>query len=1100
MTDSLGKPVEIHIPRRYEFKGKIHRNKIEKIALCEVSKELKVTSYKSRRITGFIGNLTKNHSLIFLPRKTSAKLKVLDLLLVPDCASLADLHEKSNLGEISWLRPKSRNVKDISMKDTQEMCQHVLESWEGKFKFQQEERNESGVMRSGLRPPQVGALHATLAHWSVSKKPATIVMPTGTGKTETMLALLTYVRIKRLMVVVPNSALRDQIAEKFLTLGILKSAGVLGKDADLPIVARLEHRPKSIQEVDDVFKRANVIVTTMQTAGQCKEDVQERMAKHCSHLFIDEAHHIAARTWQAFKSKFSLRTVIQFTATPFRTDGKKVDGKFIYVYPLAKAQDEGYFRQIRFQPVQGLDETEADIEIIKKVKKQLIADHRQGYDHLVMARARNIDRAIKLHKLYQESLSNFNPVIVHSRMSISERYGAIAKLKNRESHIIVCVDMLGEGFDLPQLKISGLHDRHKSIAITLQFTGRFTRDSTNVGDATVIANIEQSNINDAIRSLYAEDSDWNYLLKVLSEDKTRQQVKRDNLLEGFTEKLEGVPLQTLHPKMSTVVYRTKCMEWRPQNIDEAILPTSIYSGPVINDAERLAIFITRDESYVRWSSVRDVVVNVEWNLYIIHWDRDTNLLYINSSKTKDLHEKLAVVVGGSGTTRISGESVYRVLDGINRLMLTNLGLSSTFGRRIRYTMFAGSDITPQLDDATTATKRKSNLFGLGYDSKGKVSIGCSAKGKIWSMQVTGDFNKWIEWCHLAGSKLLDKSISTDNIIRNLVKSKTITSRPEKPPVAIHWPEILLTEFEERIQIRFGTGNWVQFHECEICLLQNNETGPIQFTVSTKENSAKFEVRLSESGAKYPQTKGPPAEIDYRTNRPLSHLFSEDPPEIHFADGDFLIFNELFILPRGPDRIVFNINKIEAWDWKKTDLNIESQGFEKNPQSIQRSVIEHLLVQDPAFDIIFDDDGTGEIADIVAIRKHEGQLRVELFHCKYARGPVAGNRVADLYEVCGQAQKSVQWMEHPVRLLKRMNKREKDRLDRKQESRFEKGDLKILRSLISRWKELEHRYKVWIVQPGLSKSTIEPKQSDLLAATERYLLETYGAPLHVISSK
>ena len=81
------------------------------------------------------------------------------------------------------------------------------------------------------------------------------------------------------------------------------------------------------QVVDEIFERANVIVTTMQVAGQCNENIQERMAEHCSHLFIDEAHHIAARTWQAFKSKFDSRIVVQFTATPFRTDGKKVDGE-----------------------------------------------------------------------------------------------------------------------------------------------------------------------------------------------------------------------------------------------------------------------------------------------------------------------------------------------------------------------------------------------------------------------------------------------------------------------------------------------------------------------------------------------------------------------------------------------------------------------------------------------------------------------------------------------------------------------------------------------------------------------------------------------------
>ena len=35
--------------------------------------------------------------------------------------------------------------------------------------------------------------------------------------------------------------------------------------------------------------------------------------------------------------------------------------------------------------------------------------------------------------------------------------------------------MLGEGFDLPALKVAVVHDPQKSLAVTLQFIGRFTR-------------------------------------------------------------------------------------------------------------------------------------------------------------------------------------------------------------------------------------------------------------------------------------------------------------------------------------------------------------------------------------------------------------------------------------------------------------------------------------------------------------------------------------------------------------------------------------------------------------------------------------------------
>ena len=67
-------------------------------------------------------------------------------------------------------------------------------------------------------------------------------MPTGTGKTETMLAWLVAQRPERVLVVVPSTALRDQIATKFETLGILQLEGIVDRSALRPRVGRLEGR------------------------------------------------------------------------------------------------------------------------------------------------------------------------------------------------------------------------------------------------------------------------------------------------------------------------------------------------------------------------------------------------------------------------------------------------------------------------------------------------------------------------------------------------------------------------------------------------------------------------------------------------------------------------------------------------------------------------------------------------------------------------------------------------------------------------------------------------------------------------------------------
>ena len=201
----------------------------------------------------------------------------------------------------------------------------------------------------GLREPQIGAIHAIHAHWTVSKQPATIVMPTGTGKTEVMLSILVSQQLTRLLVVVPTDALRTQIANRFSSLGILKDVGAVLEKAMYPIVGILNHIPKNAVEVDNFFGKCNVIVTTMQIAGKCDIKIQKRMANYCPYLFIDEAHHTPAKTWADLKESFSDKTILQFTATPFRNDDKLVEGKIIFNYPLLKASRGRVFQNHRVQ-------------------------------------------------------------------------------------------------------------------------------------------------------------------------------------------------------------------------------------------------------------------------------------------------------------------------------------------------------------------------------------------------------------------------------------------------------------------------------------------------------------------------------------------------------------------------------------------------------------------------------------------------------------------------------------------------------------------------------------------------------------------------------
>ena len=210
----------------------------------------------------------------------------------------------------------------------------------------------------------------------------------------------------------------------------------------------------------------HVVVTTMAAVSEgTAVSLGPRIADLTSTLVVDEAHHIAARRWSSFRDYFSTRHVLQFTATPFRHDGKLIDGNVIFSYPLHRPQEDEYFKSIKFDPVCEIDEKEADRAIAIKASTKLTEDFNSRLDHILMVRCKSIERA--------ELCPSYRPILVHSSNPASAQH--VQALFSRASRIVVCVEMLGEGFDLPQIKIAAVHDTHKSLAVLLQFIGRFTR-------------------------------------------------------------------------------------------------------------------------------------------------------------------------------------------------------------------------------------------------------------------------------------------------------------------------------------------------------------------------------------------------------------------------------------------------------------------------------------------------------------------------------------------------------------------------------------------------------------------------------------------------
>jgi len=333
--DDLFNPeIELLLPARLAVDGKVLGSPVRQLAVPAKRVRCRLRPFAIRRVNGHETTLESGEILKIISAKTTTPLEADLILLVPGATEPERIAAALELGEGRWMNVPPTSIDTLDCSARSERLKAVSASWIDAIHLREGRAAADGQpAQPGLRRPQVGALHAALAHATRSTDPATIVMPTGTGKTETMLALNANQRFERLLVVVPTDALREQIASKFETFGVLKQQKCLDETAAFPLVMRLSHIPTSQAEVDEIFDSANVIVTTMQIAGRAEAPVQERMAARASALFIDEAHHIGARTWKSFRGLFVEHEppipVIQFTATPFREDGGRVDGEFI---------------------------------------------------------------------------------------------------------------------------------------------------------------------------------------------------------------------------------------------------------------------------------------------------------------------------------------------------------------------------------------------------------------------------------------------------------------------------------------------------------------------------------------------------------------------------------------------------------------------------------------------------------------------------------------------------------------------------------------------------------------------------------------------------
>ena len=103
----------------------------------------------------------------------------------------------------------------------------------------------------------------------------------------------------------------------------------------------------------------------------------------CSHLFADEAHDVAARSWSAIGTGSPVRRSCSLLPRRFVKTGGTCKAALSTRSPCGRRRHRGTFSVIDYTPV--IDFDDVDRALAEQSLAKLRSDLAQGYDHILMA-------------------------------------------------------------------------------------------------------------------------------------------------------------------------------------------------------------------------------------------------------------------------------------------------------------------------------------------------------------------------------------------------------------------------------------------------------------------------------------------------------------------------------------------------------------------------------------------------------------------------------------------------------------------------------------------------------------------------------------------
>ncbi|MGH8651497.1 MAG: DEAD/DEAH box helicase [Gammaproteobacteria bacterium] len=354
-----------------------------------------------------------------------------------------------------------------------------------------------------LREPQIEGYFAIREHFQNSDEPCYVQLPVGCGKTGLMGLAAFGIAKGRVLIIAPNLTIRENIRRELNVSDpncfYTKRGVFVPKDG--PYLSEL----KTGANIHDCDAAHIVVANIQQFAGARNKWYEALPTDYFDMILVDEGHHNVAESWMRLFEYFSDAKVVSFTATPMRSDGQVVSGERVYRFGYARSMIMGFISQIDalfVQPTEitftaegetktlGLDDVmkmrekdwfsrgialseECNRSVVNASVHQLHHVRGLGTPRQLIAVACSIRHATQVAALYKEH--GLRVEVLHSQLPAEERDRIEASLRSGLADVVVQVNILGEGYDLPTLSVAAVFRPYRSLSPYVQFVGRILR-------------------------------------------------------------------------------------------------------------------------------------------------------------------------------------------------------------------------------------------------------------------------------------------------------------------------------------------------------------------------------------------------------------------------------------------------------------------------------------------------------------------------------------------------------------------------------------------------------------------------------------------------